>query len=173
MSDRVTIREATIYDAATIADFSRETFYETFAEYNTEEDMLIFLNRQFTRDVLVAEVGLSYNTFLLAYKNGLLAGYVKLRESRGPMELKGFPSLEIARIYVAKSMIGQGIGKELMQCSIDIARSRQKELVWLAVWEKNDRAFKFYTRWGFETFSRQVFVLGTDLQNDWIMKKIL
>lgn len=173
MIDQVTIREATIYDAGTIADFSRETFYETFAADNTEEDMLIFMNRQFTRDALVAEVGMAYNTFLLAYKHGVLAGYVKLRESRGPSELKDFTALEIARIYVSKTVIGHGIGKMLMQHSIDIARSRHKQLVWLAVWEKNERAISFYTKWGFETFSRQVFVLGTDLQNDWIMKKKL
>lgn len=173
MNEQVTIKQATIYDAGTIADLSRSTFYDTFAADNTEENMLIFMNRQFTRDALAAEVGMKSNTFLLAYKGGVLAGYVKLRESKGPPELAGYSSLEIARIYVVKSMLGQGIGRHLMQHSIDTARSRQKQVVWLAVWEKNERAIKFYTQWGFETFSKQVFVLGTDLQNDWIMKKEL
>ena len=173
MNEQIIIREATIYDAGTIADLSRSTFYDTFASDNTEEDMILFMTRQFTRDALVAEVGMKSNTFSLAYKGGVLAGYVKLRESKGPLELKGTSMLEIARIYVVKSMLGQGIGQALMQYSIDVARSKQKAVVWLAVWEKNERAIKFYTRWGFETFSKQVFVLGTDLQNDWIMKKHL
>lgn len=173
MSDPIFIREATIYDAGTIADLSRKTFYDTFAPYNTEEDMIIFLSRQFTRDALMAEVGMHGNTFLLAYKDGELAGYVKLRESKGPPELKGMTSLEIARIYVVKEMLGAGVGEQLMKTCIDIARNRSKQTIWLAVWEKNERAVRFYTRWGFETFSKQVFVLGTDLQNDWIMKKML
>ena len=173
MHEQVIIKPATIYDAGTIADLSRSTFYDTFAADNTEEDMIIFMSRQFTRDALVAEVGMKSNLFSLAYKGGELAGYVKLRESKGPPELKGVSTLEIARIYVVKSMLGQGIGQALMQHSIDVARSKQKAVVWLAVWEKNERAIKFYTRWGFKTFSRQVFVLGTDLQNDWIMKKHL
>lgn len=173
MHDRIIIKQATIYDAGTIADLSRSTFYDTFAADNTEEDMIIFMNRQFTRDALVAEVGMRSNTFLLAYKGGVLAGYVKLRESKGPPELKGYSSLEIARIYVVKSMLGQGIGRELMHHSIELARSRRKQVIWLAVWEKNERAIHFYTQWGFEIFSKQVFVLGTDLQNDWIMKKEL
>ena len=173
MNDQVIIKQATVYDAGTIADLSRSTFYDTFAPDNTEEDMIIFMNRQFTRDALVAEVGIKSNTFLLAYHEGVLAGYVKLRESKGPPELKGFSTLEIARLYVVKSMLGQGIGQALMQYSIEVASSRQKQVVWLAVWEKNNRAIRFYTQWGFETFSKQVFVLGTDLQNDWIMKKKL
>ena len=173
MHDGVIIKQATIYDAGMIADLSRSTFYDTFAADNTEEDMIIFMSRQFTRDALVAEVGMKANTFLLAYKGSEPVGYVKLRESKGPPELKSADSLEIARLYVVKSMVRQGIGQALMQQSIDVARSRQKQVVWLAVWEKNERAIKFYTQWGFETFSKQVFVLGTDLQNDWIMKKEL
>ena len=173
MNEQVIIKQATIYDAGTIADLSRSTFYETFAPDNTEEDMIIFMNRQFTRDALVAEVGIQSNSFALAYHEGELAGYVKLRESKGPPELKGLSTLEIARLYVIKSMLGKGIGQALMQHSIDVARSRQKQVVWLAVWENNKRAINFYTQWGFEPFSKQVFVLGTDLQNDWIMKKNL
>ncbi len=173
MSDPIFLREANLYDAGTIADLSRKTFYDTFAVHNTEENMILFMNRQFTRDALAAEVGMRDNTFLLAYYNYELAGYVKLRESKGPPELKGFTTLEIARIYVVKSMLGLGVGEELMRQSIEMARKRAKQMVWLAVWEKNERAMRFYTRWGFETFSKQVFVLGTDLQNDWIMKKEL
>ena len=173
MSGEVTIRTATIYDAGTIADLSRSTFYDTFAADNTEEDMLIFMSRQFTRDALVAEVGMRHNTFLLAYVNGALAGYAKLRESKGPKELEGLQTLEIARIYVVKDMLGRGVGKEMMHYSVEYARSLKKQVIWLAVWENNQRALKFYTQWGFETFSQQVFVLGTDLQNDWIMKKAL
>lgn len=173
MSDSIFLREATVFDAGLIADLSRQTFYDTFAASNTEEDMIIFMTRQFTRDALVAEVGMAGNTFLLAYCNGEVAGYVKLRESRGPQELRGLASLEIARIYVVRPMLGMGVGEELMRQSVSIARNRAKQVVWLAVWEKNERAFRFYTRWGFETISKQVFVLGTDLQNDWIMKKEL
>lgn len=38
---------------------------------------------------------------------------------------------------------------------------------------KNKRAFEFYLKWGFEIFSSQVFLLGNDVQKDWVMKKNL
>jgi ribosomal protein S18 acetylase RimI-like enzyme len=169
----VTIRFATENDAELIADLSRATFYETFAQYNSSKNMELFLKEQFTRPRLIKEVGAIENTFLLAYHNKDVAGYVKLRQGEVPKQLKGTPALEIARIYVVRDFIGKGVGKELMQASIDIARSRKLEVVWLAVWENNDRAFKFYSSWGFEKFGTQVFLLGMDLQKDWLMKKEL
>jgi ribosomal protein S18 acetylase RimI-like enzyme len=169
----VTIRFATESDAELIADLSRSTFYETFAEYNSPKNMELFLKEQFTRPRLIKEVGATENTFLLAYHNKDVAGYVKLRQGDVPKQLKGLRALEIARIYVVKDFLSKGVGKELMQASIDIAKERKLEVVWLAVWEKNDRAFRFYSNWGFEKFGSQVFLLGMDLQKDWLMRKDL
>ena len=166
----ITIRLATTDDAETIADISRNTFYETFAAQNSSKNMDIFLNQQFTRNRLVNEVGLAENTFLLAYHNNQLSGYVKLRQGETPRELKQIKSLEIARIYVIKDFIGKGVGKQLMKSSIDIAYRKKCKALWLAVWERNPRAFNFYKSFGFEIFGTQVFLLGYDLQRDWLKK---
>jgi len=167
------IRHATTEDAVTIADLSRSTFYETFAEQNSSKNMDLFLNEQFTRDRLVKEVGAEGNTFLLAYYSNDLAGYVKLRQGQFPKQLKESKALEIARIYAAKEFIGKGVGKLLMQASFDIANERNMPVIWLAVWEHNERAYNFYKNWGFEIFGSQLFLLGHDLQKDWLMKKDL
>jgi ribosomal protein S18 acetylase RimI-like enzyme len=39
------------------------------------------------------------------------------------------------------------------------------------VWEKNERAIRFYTAWGFEKVGEHDFTLGKDVQHDWIMEK--
>ena len=39
------------------------------------------------------------------------------------------------------------------------------------VWEKNYRAIEFYTKWGFEKFDDTDFLLGDEVQKDWLMKK--
>jgi len=171
--EQITIRRATKADAETIADLSRETFYETFAPSNKPEDMEIFLKEQFTRESLVEEVTFPFNIFYLAYAGDELAGYVKLRDRNNPRELRGINTLEVARLYATGKMVGKGVGKRLMELSIDIAREKKKEALWLAVWEKNQRAIDFYTKWGFEVFSKQIFVLGSDLQKDWMMKKMI
>ena len=132
-----------------------------------------FLSEQFTRGRLILEVGAPGNTFLLAYVDDTVAGYAKLRTGMEPNELKALPAIEIARLYVLKEYIGYGVGARLMQASIDIAREQGKQVVWLGVWEKNQRAIDFYTRWGFQKFAECAFQLGDDVQTDWMMKKEL
>ncbi len=167
------IRLATKEDALLIADLSHQTFYETFSDDNTAEDMHIFLNEQFTKGKLMLEVGRPENIFMLAYMDNRPAGYVKLRHKEMPGSEGRNDAMEIARLYAVSTMIGRGIGKALMQASIDMAAQLQKEWLWLGVWEENLRAIEFYERWGFEKFGETEFLLGKDLQYDWLMRKRL
>ena len=167
------LRYATKEDAVLIADISRQTFYDTFAADNSKEDMDKFLNEQFTRGKLMLEVGAPENIFLLAYHGCEVAGYVKLREGKKPEALKEFAAVEIARLYAVKEFVGKGVGKLLMQACIHIAKQKEKEVLWLGVWERNQRAIAFYRQWGFEKFGECDFLLGNDVQQDWLMKKMI
>lgn len=167
----INIRIADKNDAELIADMSRQTFYDSFETQNTKEDMDIFLSKTFTKEILMNEVGAERNIFLLAYDNDEPVGYVRMRENNMPPQLGTDRAMEIARIYSIKTSIGKGIGRALMQKCIDIAKERNHHTVWLGVWEHNQRAIDFYTRWGFEKFSDHDFILGNDVQKDWLMKK--
>jgi len=169
----IIIRLATEKDAELIAELSQDTFYETFAGVNTKENMDKFMTEQFSKDALMKEVGLKGNIFLLAFDGESPAGYVKLRESPNPDGLGEANAIEIARIYAAATAIGKGVGKALMQKCIDIAVEKKKDIIWLGVWEHNQRAIDFYIKWGFEKFGTHVFMLGEDPQTDWLMKKNL
>ena len=167
----LTIKYATRDDAVLIANISRQTFYETFSSFNSKVDMDIFMNVQFTKGRLMLEVGQPENIFLLAYSDGVVAGYAKLRDSRHPKKLGSSNALEIARLYAMPAMIGKGVGKLLMEESIKIATVKGKDMLWLGVWKQNVKAIDFYTSWGFTVFDECDFVLGNDLQKDWLMKK--
>lgn len=166
----VTIRYATPADAELIADMSRTSFYEAFAKDNTKEDMAIFMSEQFTKEELMKEVELSEGIFILAYINDEPVGYARLRLKNN---LAHEQAIEIARIYALDKAIGKGVGKALMLECINKAKELQMRSVWLGVWEKNERAIGFYKHWGFERFGEHQFLLGTDLQTDWLMKKTL
>ena len=169
----VLVRTATKDDAALIADISHQTFYDTFAPQNTPANMKKFMDEQFTREKLMEEVGAKDNIFLLAFQGDEVMGYVRIRENNKPPHLPCNASLEIARIYAMPQAIGKGVGKILMQKCIDTASRLKKDCLWLGVWEYNQRAIDFYTQWGFEKFSTQVFMLGDDPQTDWLMVKRL
>jgi len=156
-----------------IADMSRRTFYDSFAHQNAPEDIALYMDKQFTRESLVSEVGSPGNTFLVAWLDEEPVGYVRLLEHAPPPEMGEGPAIEIVRLYAERSVIGKGIGRALMQSSIDLAREKGLQWIWLGVWEHNHRAIAFYTKWGFEKFGDHPFILGTDKQTDWWMKRKL
>lgn len=156
-----------------IADMSRRTFYDAFAAQNTPEDIAQYMDTQFSRESLMAEVGSPGNIFLLAYLGDAPVGYMRLLEHEPPPEMEQEPAIEIVRIYSEQPAIGKGVGKALMQYALDLARKIGKNWIWLGVWEHNHRAIAFYTKWGFEKFGDHPFILGSDTQTDWWMKKKL
>src|SRR5262245_37969938 len=101
----IDIRLATAADAEVIADLSRVTFYEAFAPSNSKENMDMFMEKQFTREKLMAEVGAAGNTFLLASINNEPVGYARLRESENPHGLENISVIELARIYATQAVI--------------------------------------------------------------------
>ena len=169
----ITIRVARKEDAALIADMSRITFYDAFVQDNIKEDMDIFMNQQFTKAALMKEVEEEDGIFLLAYAGNEPCGYARMRLNNKEHIMATENAIEIARIYALSSAIGKGVGSALMQYCIDMANQLNKSNIWLGVWEKNERAIAFYKRWGFEKFSEHRFLLGTDLQTDWLMKRAI
>jgi ribosomal protein S18 acetylase RimI-like enzyme len=173
MTPTIQIRQAGREDAELVADISRRTFYDSFAIYNTEENMRMFLDQQFTREKQIAEVGAPGRTFLLAFLEEEPVGYASLRETEPPAALAETRAIEIVQIYSEQKTIGKGVGSALMQACLDTAREKGREWVWLGVWEHNLRAIEFYKKWGFERFGEHVFLVGLDAQTDWWMRKRL
>ncbi|MBC7904107.1 MAG: GNAT family N-acetyltransferase [Gemmatimonadaceae bacterium] len=168
------IRLASREDAALIASISRTTFEETFGSANTAANMEKFMSTQFNTELLEKEVGMPGNIFFIASDGDEPLGYARLMESTytGEDNIE-VPAIEIARIYALSSSIGKGVGSALMKKAIEIAYQENRKIIWLGVWEQNHRAIDFYTKWGFEKYGEHPFLLGDDLQTDWLMKKTL
>jgi ribosomal protein S18 acetylase RimI-like enzyme len=167
----IDIRQATVHDAALVADLSRQTFFDTYASQNTKEDMDKFLSDQFSRETLMKEVGTPGNIFLLAFAGDEVLGYVRMRDGDRRPEFNERSSIEIARIYTVHRVAGKGVGSAMMKKCIGIANDLKREIIWLGVWKQNLRAIQFYIKWGFEKFAEHDFVLGNDVQQDWLMKR--
>ena len=167
----IEIRPAQKTDAALIADLSRQAFYDSFADSNTEEDMRKFMNEQFKRDDLIKEVQMGNGIFFLAYNENEPSGYVRMHDGERYDAFGNKSSIEIVRIYAVKSSIGKGIGSALMTSCIETASRLNRQVIWLGVWEHNKRAIDFYIKWGFTKFGQHNFTLGNDVQTDWLMMK--
>jgi ribosomal protein S18 acetylase RimI-like enzyme len=167
------IRTATLADAEPLAALAERTFRDTFADDNATDDMDAYVRDAFSLDRVRAELADAVNTFLLAFIDGVAQpqGYAKLRNGTTDPSVTGPDPVELQRLYVDRSAMGQGLGAALMRASLDTARSAGRRTLWLGVWERNARAISFYERWQFETVGEHVFRLGSDEQKDLIMAR--
>ena len=173
MSEKVTIRTATINDARLLADLGAITFHDTFVSFNTEKDMELYLAKNFSTGQLERELKEDGTTFIIAEHNGEAVGYAKMRSPDEPDGLNESNQFEIERIYSRKEYLGKSVGKTLMEACLNIGKEAGHKVAWLGVWEHNPRAISFYEKWGFQKFGTHAFLLGTDLQTDVLMKKEL
>ena len=171
---RMELRFATLNDAEKLCLFARQAFYDSYAWYNTEEDMVVYLDSSFSIDKIKTEINDPKATFVLAFDEHHVCGYIKLIWNERP-DIPNIDEkqLEIARLYADKKLIGKGIGRLLMEAAIAFAKQVNAAIIWLDVWKENKRAIAFYTKWGFKIVSDWTFMLGKDLQEDYIMVKRL
>ncbi|WP_296618743.1 GNAT family N-acetyltransferase [Marivirga sp.] len=167
------IKKVSLKDIADLQKISRKTFFETYAVGNTEEDMLRYLNQEFTSEKLIAELNDPNSEFYFAILEGEIIGYLKVNFGQSQTDIKDDKSLEIQRIYVLKEFQGKKIGESLYQKAIEIANQKKLDYLWLGVWEENPNAIQFYEKIGFKAFDKHTFKLGEDIQTDIMMKQDL
>ena len=156
-----------------LRDLSIRTYYDTFASMCAPADMDAYLKEAYDREKLIGELRDECTQFFFLYDDRELVGYLKLNEAPSQTDLNDRQSLEIERIYVIAEFQGRGLGRYLMEQAVDIAMACGKQYVWLGVWEKNDKALRFYRNSGFYAVGTHSFVMGDDKQTDYIMRKDL
>lgn len=169
----IEFKRGSIEDIEFIKSIGKETFYETFKNDNTEQNMQDYLATAFTTEKIMSELKNPYSQFYLLFADAELAGYLKVNTESAQTENMGADALEIERIYIKQTFHKMGLGKTLMNKAIDIAAELNKNYIWLGVWEKNRNAIDFYIKAGFEECGKHSFYMGDEEQVDWIMKKRL
>lgn len=170
---KITVKKVTLNDIDDLQVIGRKTFFETFSESNTDENMAQYLEEGFSIKKLREELTNQFSVFYFAILNEEVIGYLKLNFGNSQTELNDNAGLEIERIYVLQEYHGKKIGQILYEKALQIAVERKSDYVWLGVWEENPRAISFYKKNGFVEFDKHIFVLGTDEQTDIMMKKML
>lgn len=169
----LTIRPAAASDAPRLSAFAADAFADTFGADNTPDDMAHYLAGAFTPERQTAEIADADGVVLLAEVAGTeeLVGYAHLVGGPAPAAVSGPAPIELSRLYVARPWHGRGVAAALMDAALGAARARGARTVWLGVWERNARAARFYEKFGFARVGAHAFVLGRDVQTDWLMAR--
>jgi len=168
--NNIDIEKIGITEVNQLRKIGKQTFYETFASSNTEENIQNYLAEGFSIEKLTNELNDKNAEFYFAKIDDDIVGYLKLNFGVSQTELKDDKALEIERIYVSKEFHGKKVGQLLYDKAVGIAKERKADFIWLGVWEENPRAISFYKKNGFVEFNKHIFKLGEEEQTDIMMK---
>jgi ribosomal protein S18 acetylase RimI-like enzyme len=168
---KITYRDATPADAAVIDRIFDTSDCDTFAHHYAAEDLDVFLAGFNVADWRRELEDPAYE-FRIGEVNGEPVGYVKLGPMKLPIETNR-PALVLDQLYILKEHHGVGIAHALMDWTVDRAKRRGAEELFLTVYVDNHRARRFYDRYGFEAVGRYDFMVGSHADEDVIMRKVL
>lgn len=160
-------RTARLEDARALSIFARDTFVETFGHLYPPQDLAAFIWTRYSPRIQRRELRDPSIHYRLALDDDGIVGYSMVGPLRLPIEGDG---LELSRLYVAPSVQGQGVAARLMEDAIAHARARGAAGLYLSVYEHNERAKRFYKRYGFEQVGEYDFMVGRARDRDLIWR---
>src|SRR5690606_30248004 len=160
----VVYRDATPEDADALAPFMAKTFVATFGGLYPREDLETFLQSKYRPDIQRAEIADPRMRYRLALSEGRIVGYCMMGVLELPVD--DADAVELHRLYVDESVKGAGVAQTLMDEALVWARASGAKRMYLSVWEKNERAQRFYRRYGFEHVGEWDFMVGRVADRD-------
>jgi ribosomal protein S18 acetylase RimI-like enzyme len=169
------IRYATSEDAELLAKIGAETFWDAYHTDSHLERTFIktHIASTFTPEQMGSELGRENIIYLIAENDIEEVGYVRLLPENSREDVSGNKPIEISRIYLRKKFWGKKFGSLLLERCFKEAEKCNCDVIWLSVWQYNERAIKFYEKYGFYKVGSHIFDLAGDSQIDFLMERNL
>ena len=159
-ADNISIRKASVNDAVLISVLASTTFYEAYFEQDESSNLAGYIHESFDLATVRAEIADPQSTFFLIFFEGKAVGYARLIDGSTTEGVTAGRVIELKRIYILERVWGTGIGETLLMHCVETARNRGFATIWLGVWEENQRAQKFYAKYGFKRVGTVTFPYG-------------
>ncbi|HYD89109.1 MAG TPA: GNAT family N-acetyltransferase [Vitreimonas sp.] len=168
----IVYRDANAADAEALAAFARGSWVATFGHLAyPPRDLDVYLTKNYGAEIQRSEIADPEVRYRLALREGEIVGYCMMGVLAMPVDDAG--GLELHRLYVDESVKGAGVAAALMEDAIAWARGKGASALYLSVWENNERAQRFYRRFGFKDHGEWDFMVGETADRDLIWRLTL
>jgi len=167
----LSIRRATVADAAALAQLTEVTFTETFGHLYPPEDLAGYVSTVCTPQISRNAIEDPRMAAWLVGAEGAppvgfaLAGYCKL-----PVENLEPNAGELRQLYVLSSHQNQRLGSRLFDAAFEWLNQNYSPL-YIGVWSENYGAQRFYGRYGFKKIGEYGFPVGKTVDHEFILKR--
>ncbi len=164
------MNEVTTQQTHLYASLGAITFYESYAQFNSETNMIEYINKSFFYNQLQSDIEANVGSYFIFWENETPIGYAKVNYTIYP---DCAPTLvgniaEIQRIYLLKSAQKKGIGGVAFNEIINYLITKKIDYLWLGVWKNNANAIEFYHKMNMKIIGERIFELGTQVYDDYI-----
>jgi diamine N-acetyltransferase len=164
-----------------LVEFAAYSFRAAWQSHplNAGPDFDLYCQGTFTEDKFRAALAQSNSAFYWAKHSDQPQplGYVKLNWNVTPILFDSKSNqhnwAQIERIYVHPQFLGNGWGGKLLQFAHSTALSFGFSHIWLSVWKAAPQSIRFYEKHGYKIAGEEVFWVGNDPQEDWVMILVL
>lgn len=140
---------STLSELSELTALAKTTFLQSHGHCACASEVAAYVNENFTEENFRQELSDPHNLYFSAYHENILIGYSKIICDSPFKSVTDPHSCKMERLYVLDKMHGKGIGKELFDFNIALARKNKQSNVWLFVWVENKRAIRFYEKQDF------------------------
>lgn len=165
-------------DLPELAGVAARTFPLACPPSVTPENIAAFIDENLSEDRFRDYLADPQRAVLAARENERMVGYVMLiRGVIGDEDVQRAvplrPAVELSKMYVLPDSHGAGVSAALMSAALQRAKELDATCVWLGVNQNNQRAQRFYTKYGFSINGTKTFRLGAGIENDYVMVRPL
>ncbi len=169
----ITTRSPLVSEITALATLGRETFVETFAHLYDAHDLNAFLDRCYSVEGVTSDFHNPHYRYQVASKGDDMIGYCKIGFSPtfDDYDVGGKAVVELKQLYVSSDFQGEGVAPVLMDWALHQATAHGAEEMVLSVWSGNERAQRFYRRYGFDWVADTHFMVGNHRDDEFLFMK--
>jgi len=167
------VRSAVAQDASELHAIAAVTFPLACPEGTPAEAIANFVSTHLSEHRFAEYLSDPKRDILIVEVDSLPAGYSMLvAEPSIDPEVTSViateSAIELSKLYLLPGAHGSGAATALMSATIERARQRGADAVWLGVNQRNARANRFYEKGGFENVGTKHFMVGGKFEEDFV-----
>jgi ribosomal protein S18 acetylase RimI-like enzyme len=161
-----------------LSELASATFPLACPPHTAAEAIADFISKNFSVTYFDGYLSDPNRALFLAEDAGEAIGYamVILSEPTDPDVIGSItlhPTAELSKLYVLSGHHGGGISVALMDAAVEFARVAGRVGMWLGVNQENARANAFYEKGGFARVGIKHFLVGENLEDDFVRERAL
>lgn len=161
----IKIQPPTNRDIPNLVSLARQTFLESHGTSASALDLQNYMRENYTQEAFEEELANPACIYHLLYSNHTLVGYSKIVFNYSHKNIAAANITKLERIYILESHHGKGLGEQLFQFNVDLAKRNDQSGVWLFTWIANKRAIRFYEKMNFKIVGRHDFRISDTHSN--------